>query len=102
MINFNMEIFEYTAEKFDFYVRNGNLAKIFLSAVICNFLGWGQFFQRFVARSSKLCYAFSTCLGITFNERWQTNIYLLTDYRHTMAKSLILCGPNSNSNPNPK
>ena len=27
---------------------------------------------------------------------------LLTDYEHTMAKSLILCGPNSNSNPNPK
>ena len=25
-----------------------------------------------------------------------------TDYGHTMAKSLILCGPNSNSNPNPK
>ena len=27
-------------------------------------------------------------------------IYLYTDYGHTMAKSLILCGPNSNSNPN--
>ena len=25
-----------------------------------------------------------------------------TDYGHTMAKSLILCGPNSNSNHNPK
>ena len=24
---------------------------------------------------------------------------LLTDYEHTMAKSLILCGPNSNPNP---
>jgi hypothetical protein len=24
---------------------------------------------------------------------------LVTDYRHTMAKSLILCGPNSNPNP---
>ena len=26
----------------------------------------------------------------------------VTDYGHTMAKSLILCGTNSNSNPNPK
>ena len=25
-----------------------------------------------------------------------------TDYGHTMAKFLILCGPNSNSNPNTK
>jgi hypothetical protein len=26
----------------------------------------------------------------------------ITEYGHTMAESLILCGPNSNSNPNPK
>ena len=26
-------------------------------------------------------------------------ITYLTDYGHTMAKSLILCGPNSNPNP---
>jgi hypothetical protein len=31
-------------------------------------------------------------------------IILYTDYGHTMAKFLTLCGPNSNSNskPNPK
>ena len=26
-------------------------------------------------------------------------IYKITDYGHRMAKSLILCGPNSNPNP---
>ena len=28
--------------------------------------------------------------------------FKLTNYGHTKAISLILCGPNSNSNPNPK
>ena len=28
-----------------------------------------------------------------------TQIEMITDYGHTMAKSLILCGPNSNPNP---
>jgi hypothetical protein len=32
-------------------------------------------------------------------KRHVLSIVFVTDYGHTMAKSLILCGPNSNLNP---
>ena len=34
--------------------------------------------------------------------KWDMAWVFATDYGHTMAKSLIFCDPNSNSNPNLK
>ena len=44
-------------------------------------------------------------LNLMLKKYEKTNIVKMvycTDYGHTMAISLILCGPNTNSNPSPK
>ena len=37
---------------------------------------------------------------VEYRDLHVTSLMLATDYGHTVAKSLILCGPNSNPNPN--
>ena len=60
------------------YVRNHKEILIWMIIAILNCIG-------------EVIYFIMLCVGIKG-----------MDYGHTMAKTLILCGPNSNSNPNPK